>query len=61
MNVQEALTKESTEAKARIAKLKEKTKLEQLHKEAIKCEHELTELRRPSIVDWIKKLFIKGG
>jgi len=55
------LTKEKAETKNRVKKLKEQTKLERLRKEESECERELTELKRPSIIDWIRRLFKKGG
>ena len=59
MNAAEALTKERAETKKRVAKLKAKTKHEQLRKEATTCERELTELKRPNIfkqfIDWIRR------
>jgi len=44
-----------------IVALKEETELEVLQKEAIECERELCELKKPSIFGWIAKLFDKGG
>jgi len=55
------LTKERTETKRRVAKLKRETKFEKLRKEVITHERELVEIKRPSIIEWIKKLFGKGG
>ena len=55
------LAKEKVTAKEHITKLKEQTKLERLRKEVITHERELVEIKRPSIIEWIKKLFGKGG
>ena len=55
------LVKERAETKKRVAKLNEETKHELLQKEAIECERELVELKRPSIFGWIMRLFKKGG
>lgn len=51
------LTRERAETKRRVAKLNSETKLEELRKEELDCERELTELSRPSIWEWIKNLF----
>jgi len=61
MNAVEALVKEKVETMKRVTALKENTELEVLQKEATVCEHELYELKRPSIFGWIAKLFRKGG
>ena len=53
----DVLTKERAETNKRIAKLNKQTKLEKLRKEETECKRELTELSRPSIWEWIKKLF----
>jgi len=50
------LTRERAETKKRVAKLNSKTKLEELRKEELECERELTKLSRPSIWEWIKQL-----
>ena len=61
MNAVEALTKEKVETGKRIAALREETEHELLQKEAVVCEYELCELKRPSIFGWIKQLLKKGG
>ena len=53
----DVLTKERAETNKRVAKLNKQTKLEKLRKEELECRRELTELSRPSIWEWIKKLF----
>jgi len=55
------LNKEKAETKERIAKLKEQTKLERLRKEVTNHERELIAIKRPSIFDWLKRIFKKGG
>jgi len=55
------LVEERAEAKKRIKALKKETKNEQLKKEVLGLEHELTEMRRPSIFQWFVGLFLKGG
>lgn len=54
------LVKERAETKERIAALKAETKLEKLRKEELECSHELVILKRPSILEWLRKLFKKG-
>ena len=61
MNTSNALVRERVETKKRVAILKEQTKLERLRKEVIECERELTTIKRPSIIEWIRQLFRKGG
>ena len=53
--------KEKAETKKRVAKLKEQTKLERLRKEVTNHERELIAIKRPSIIDWLKRIFKKGG
>ena len=61
MNAVDALAKERVETDKRITALKSETELELLQKEAIDCERELATLKRPSIIEWIKRLFgIRG-
>ena len=55
------LVKEKAETKKRVAKLKEQTKLEQLRKEVTDLEYDLVTITRPSIIDWIRRIFKKGG
>lgn len=51
------LTQERAETKARIKALKAKTKHEKLRKEAIECERELVQIKRPNIfkraIEWL--------
>ena len=61
MDAVEALAKEKVETGKRVAVLKEETELEILQRGATECEHELYELKRPSIFGWIKQLLKKGG
>jgi len=57
----DTLTKERTETKKRVAALNAETKLERLKKEVTNHEREIVVLKRPSIIDWIRKLLGKGG
>ena len=57
MNALDALKKEKVETRARIKKLKKGAANEQLRKEALKLECELTTIKRPSIIRWLAKLF----
>ncbi len=51
------LAKERAETNKRVAKLNKQKEVEELRKEEINCERELTELSRPPIWEWIKNLF----
>ncbi len=51
------LVKERAETNRRVAMLNKQKEIEELRKEELVCERELTELARPSIREWMKKLF----
>ena len=61
MNAVDALSREKVETGKRVAALKEETECELLQKEKRDLERDLVLLKRPSIFEWIKRLFRKGG
>ena len=57
MNAVDALKKEKVETRKRISTLRKEVKNEQLQKQALDCEREVVTTKRPSIVEWVIKLF----